>query len=289
MHGLTSKKLEILRVVAHYVILLRTQIQRLVGIKSDRHMRALLQQLCCAGLLQKTRMQVVNDRSGAPAPVYFSTKKGLELIAGLGGGDQDLHACTRTPDWQHLYHWVSVSESHIRLDQAIQRDSRVQLLGWFGEWDEVNPAAKAPEDRFRLYTLLRERPRLVCVPDAAFALAVSTDVSKTYYLEMDLGTSGIRQIASSKSPGYFELFRSGKFRRHFATSADAFSVLHISPTPARRDSLRKAFLSKPGNELHFFAAWNDWIPERLLREPVFYGPQRDEPKPLIDFQRGAAA
>ncbi len=289
MHELTSKKLEILRVVAHYSVLLRTQIQRIVGIRSDRHMRAMLQQLCMTGLLQKTRMQVVNDRSGAPAPVYFSTKKGLELIAGQLGDEQHLHVCTRTPDWQHLFHWVSVSETHVRLDEAVRDDQRVELEGWFGEWDEINPTAKAPEDRFRLYTLLSEKPRLVCVPDAAFALAVSGGFSKTYYLEVDRGTSGIRQIASSKSPGYFELFRSGKFRRHFPTAANSFSVLHVSPTPVRRDLLRKAFATKAGNELHFFCAWNDWVPEKLLKEPIFYGSRLDTAQPLIDFQKGVAA
>ena len=205
MNSVSSRKLNVLKAVCVYYALTRAQIQRIVGVKNDRVMRAILQQLCAAGLLQKTRMQAVNPTAGAPAPVYFPSRLGAELVAAEFGDERYLHVTTKTPDWTHLLHWIGVADFHILLDRAIDQEDAVELLGWFGEWDEINPDAKQPHERYRLFTLIREKPsRLVCAPDAAFALAVGQH-SKIYYLELDRGTSGIRQIANSKTPGYAAL------------------------------------------------------------------------------------
>ena len=57
-------------------------------------------------------------------------------------------------------------------------------------------------------TLIRKKPRLVCAPDAAFSLSVGPH-SKTYFLEVDRGTTGINQIAHSKTPGYAAMAAAG--------------------------------------------------------------------------------
>jgi len=156
MNSVPSRKLNVIKAVCDYYAVDRAQVQRVVGVKNDRVMRAILQQLCAAGLLQKTRMQAVNPAAGAPAPVYFPSRLGAELVAAEFGDERYLHVTTKTPDWTHLLHWTGVSEFHIRLDQAIERQRNVELLGWFGEWDEVNPHAEKPHERYRLFTLIRE-------------------------------------------------------------------------------------------------------------------------------------
>jgi hypothetical protein len=55
----------------------------------------------------------------------------------------------------------------IALDEAISRQTDVKIEGWINEWDIVNKDESVPEKRFRLYTLIRENPRLSCAPDAA--------------------------------------------------------------------------------------------------------------------------
>src|SRR5690606_33426787 len=112
-------------------------------------------------------------------------------------------------------------------DEAAARLDGVDVLGWYGEQDEINPQAEHPQDRFRLYTLIREKPRLVCAPDAAFGLQTGPH-SKCYFLELDRGTSGIKQIAHSKTPGYAALAAEGLHRRFFETTAESFTVLHLS-------------------------------------------------------------
>src|SRR5207237_793739 len=109
------------------------------------------------------------------------------------------------PNWQHLYHWVAVADTHILLDQAAERTPGVSVDEWLGEWSVANPSAVAPEKRFRLYTLLRETPRLVCAPDAAFLLAKG-GFRKVFYLEQDRDTTkSAERVAVSKCQGYAEL------------------------------------------------------------------------------------
>lgn len=271
-----------------YYTLDRSQVQRIVDVRNDRVMRAILQELHELRLVNKTRMQALNPAAGSPAPVYFPTRRGAELVAAEFSDERYLHVCTKTPDWTHLLHWLAVAEFHIRLDQAIARQSAVSLLGWYGEWDEVNPHAKQPHERYRIFTLIREKPRLVCAPDAAFAILVGSH-SKTYYLEFDRGTSGLQQIANSKTPGYAALAAARLHSRHFETTAESFTVLHLSPSPARRDLLRKSIASKVGANLHRFAAFRDWTPEQALTGSIFYAADSDEPQPLVRLPAGGAA
>lgn len=289
MMSLSPRKFAVIKAVCDYYTLTRPMVQALLGVRNDRVMRGLLQELYAGGFIQKTRVEAVNAASGNPAPVWFPSRKGAELVAAETGDERYLRVVTRTPTWMHLWHWLEVAEFHIRLDQAVAMQPAVRLLGWFGEWDEINPQSTKPEERYRLYTVIREKPsKIVCAPDAAFALAVGPH-SKTYYLELDRATSGLQQIASSKSPGYAGLANGGLHRRHFETTTESFTVLHLSPTPARRDQLRQAFASKEGAALHWFASFADWTPERALTEPIFVRTDSDEPRPLIRLPQGGSA
>lgn len=280
MNPPSPRKLAVIKAVCDYYTLTRALIQAIIGVANDRVLRALLQELTVAGLINKTRMQAVNPAAGNPAPVYFPTRMGAELVAAETGEERYLHVCTKTPDWTHLWHWLGIAEAHVRLDQAITLCPEVSLLGWYGEWDEVNPHAATPQERYRIFTLIREKPRLVCAPDAAFALGVGPH-SKSYYLELDRATSGIQQIAASKTPGYAAMLAGRQYLRHFSTTAETFTVLHLSPTPGRRDLLRNAVATKEAAALHWFASSTDWTPEKALTEPIFYRTDSDEPRPLI--------
>lgn len=284
----SSRKLRTMKAVCDYYTLDRSQIQRIVGVSNDRVMRAILTECFQAGFINKTRMQAISPASGSPAPVYFPTRRGAELVAAEFDDERYLHVCTRTPDWTHLLHWLAVAEYHVRLDQAIAMLPTVELLGWYGEWDEVNPLGKSPQERYRIFSLITEKPRLVCAPDAAFALRVGGVHSKMYLLEFDRCSSSISQIVRSKFPGFAGLAQHRLHRRLFETTAELFTVLHISLNPARRDHLRMAAAKQPGAELHRFAAFTDWTPERALTDAIFYATDSDDPQPLVRLPKEGA-
>ncbi len=283
----TDRDLSILRAIARYYVLNRQQIQRLVFPEDSqgRITRRRLQSLIDADLLSRQAMLVCHPSNGAPAPVYYPSLKGNALLAEMTGEDRFLVTATQQPTMHHVWHWLAVSETHITFDEAIRSQdhdpaNNVQIAEWFNEYDIVNPAETVPERRFRLYTLLRSSPRLICAPDAAFLLS-SRGHSKVFYLEQDRATTGVHQIAASKTQGYCVLAEQHGHRRHFPeTTIDSFSVLMIAPNARRRDALRKALREKSGANLWRFASQEDIKPERLLHEPIWY-PIDGEPASLI--------
>ena len=279
---LTERDFSVVRAVARYYVLNRPQIQRLCfpDDHQGRITRRRLQMLVDEKLVNRHRVLVHHPHVGSPGPVYFPSQKGFEFLAEHYEDERFLTGCTQQPQSHQILHWLAVSETHMAIDAAIARQNQVRLLNWFNEWDVVNSEESAPERRFRLYTLLRESPRLVCAPDSAFMLAVGSH-RKAFYLEQDRNTSGIRQIAASKTPGYAALSERQLHRRHFPdTTFDSFSVLAIVPTTQRRDALRRALREKPGAALWKFAAATDLSSETFLFAPVFY-PVDGDAAPLV--------
>lgn len=279
---LTERDFTVVRAIARYYLLNRPQIQRMCfpDDKTGRITRRRLQVLVTEKLINRLRVLVHHPRFGSPGPVYYPSHKGCEFLAEHYEDERFLAGCTQPPQPHHVLHWLAVSETHMALDKAIARQTQVQLCSWFNEWDVVNADESAPDRRFRLYTLLRESPRLICAPDSAFMLAVGQH-RKVFYLEQDRNTSGVRQVAASKTPGYTMLAERQLHRRHFPdTTFDGFSVLAIVPTPQRRDALRKALRDKSGAALWKLAAATDLSPETFLFAPVFY-PIDGEPTPLV--------
>lgn len=268
---ITPYQIEILKTTATYDVVTRAMLQNRCcpNDKDGRVTRKRILQLVQPGLLNKMRMEVVNPAfSGGATPTYFSSRKGLEFLACHTGDDSWLCRPCATPAWQTLLHTLDCAAMHMMFDDAIALQSIAALGGWISEWEVCNAQAKDPGERFRLYTKLSESPRLICNPDFAFMLQVG-GYSKTYYGEVDRSTSGISQIAHSKTPGYAGLAERKLYRRHFETNTDSFFVLHISPTVPRRNAVCKAIADKPGAALWKFAAFTDLRPDTLLFEPVW--------------------
>ncbi|MFO0945628.1 MAG: replication-relaxation family protein [Planctomycetota bacterium] len=284
---LTERDIEILRVLARYYVLSRAQIQSLCfqGESTDgagaRVTRRRLQSLVSDGYINRMRTYIFNPAMGTPAPVYFPAKKGCEFLAVHFGDDRYYAVPFRPPQAELALHWLAISDTHLLMDAAIALQQDVELAGWLNEYDQVNADAESPEDRYRIYTLIRRQPRLVCAPDAAFLLAAYGH-KKVYYLEQDRATSGVRQIAASKTLGYAAMAEMSLHKKHFPDATiPGFAVLMITTDPRRRDALRKEIGKKPGAGLWKFASVTDLRPDTFLFEPVFHGCDDTSPMPLV--------
>jgi hypothetical protein len=268
----TERDIAILQTVCRYYVLSRQQIQRLCfpNDQTNRITRRRLQLLVDGHFINRHVFSVYSLAAGTPGAVYFPAPKACEFLAEHFDDERYLATPTRTPFAHHLFHWLAVSETHITIDAAIARQEAVKLDGWLSEWDVCNPQESAPEKRYRLYTLIRESPRLAAVPDAAFLLSTQGH-SKIFYLEQDRNTSGVRQIAASKTPGYAAVADLKMHRRHFpATTLDSFAVLMVAPDNRRRDALRNAIAGKPGANLWRFVSATDLKPETFLHGEIFF-------------------
>lgn len=276
----TDRDIEILRVIIRYYVLNRQQIQRLVfpDDPNGRVTRRRLQSLYEENLINRLPSREFPSIL-APSPMYFPSRKGCELIAEYDDDERILATPTKAPEY-NIFHWLAVSHTHITIDEAIAKQTAVKIEGWINEWDVVNKDESAAEKRYRLYTLIRESPRLVCAPDAALLLS-ALGHTKIFYLEQDRATSGVQQIASVKTLGFAALAERNLQKRHFNATVPGFTVLMVAPTDRRRDALRKAIAAKPGAALWRFATVSDLTPERALHSPIWYSCGQAEPDPLV--------
>jgi hypothetical protein len=276
---LTDRDVEILLAVCRYYVLTRHQIGRLFfpDDKSGRATRRRLQMLVGQHLLARQSMLYCHPSAGAPASVYYPAPKGTAFLAEHLDDERFHSVTTQAPLPAHIPHWVACSDTHIAFDHA--KSETTKVVEWVNEWDVVNKAETEPEKRYRLYTLVSDKPRVIAAPDCAFLLKKG-DQTAMYYLEQDRATSGIRRIAASKTPGYAELAKRNLHRKHFQPTVEGFRVLMVAPHPKRRDGLRKEFVGKPGCELWRFAAAEDVTPEKVMHEPVWYSCE-GQPVPLV--------
>ena len=137
-----------------------------------------------------------------------------------------------------------------------------------------------PEKHFKLYTLIRPKPKLVCIPDAAFLLSMQ-GFKKVYYVEEDRGTSGADEVAAQKCQGYATLAEEHLHKMHFPDSnVSLFTVLLITPHAVRRESLRRAFKGKPDADLWRFISASDMEPSTLFSADILW-PCEGEPRSLL--------
>lgn len=279
---LQVRDIEILASVARYYTLTRAQVNR-IHFPADadgRITRRRLRLLHESKLINRTSMQVVNPLMGAPAYVYYPSADGCAYLAQELKDDHYKTACTLTPQWMYLYHWVDVADTHIRLDQAVAKFPGVSVPKWISEWTLADPNEKEPEKRYKLYTRLGQR--LVCAPDAGFLLE-KDGFRKAHYLEEDRDTTkNADRVAAQKCHGYAGLFEQRMhIVRHFPlANVEKFTVLVVAPSVNRRESLRKAFSAKPASWLYKFASKTDLAPETFLKAPIWY-PCTGDPAVLV--------
>lgn len=278
---ITERDIQILKSVAEYYVLDRAQIQAIHGKPGEtaaRHLRQRLHDLRAQGWLNATGIQV-----GPRSPThlcYYPSRKGAQLLAEFFSDEKYLTTTTQCPQQHCLFHWLAISDTHIRINQAIALQQEATVARWVNEWDVTNPqeSIHRPERRFYLYTLLSERPRLICAPDWAMLLSIGK--SKVFYGEEDRASDSAERYINGKVKGYAALADRKLHKKHFpeATIED-FTVLMFSPDRRRRDALRFALRGKAGAHLWRFAAKDELTPENLLTEPVFF-PVEGEPGSL---------
>lgn len=284
----TERDIAILLALVRYFVLNRKQVQTLVfpSDTNGRITRRRLQFLVDAKLINRMNVQTYHVGETMPPVVYFPSKLGNEFLSAHFKETKYLLTPFRSPAMHHVQHWVAVTETHICFDQAAGLHSEAKIENWLSEWDVANKDEPNPELHYRLYTLIRQIPKLVCIPDAAFLLTMQGH-KKVFYIEEDRGTSGSEEVAALKYQGYAAMAEGKLHTRHFPdTNVSTFTVLMIAPNATRRDMLKKAMKSKAGAELWRFVDAHDMKPETLFSADILH-PCDGPPRSLIRKKEGA--
>ncbi len=265
-----------LRTARRYKFLLASQYRRwLVPHDKDGSItRQELRKLEAARLLRRLRTEVAGPLS-TTAPTWVITEAGACLLAAkTGDASLLLDAVPNTNDWQNNGHKVALSELVHTIDAAFAAQDYAALGPLYFEYDIINPEAKEPERRYRLFTTEEiGGRRIVCAPDAAFEVIVGKH-RRAYYVELERGSDTPKRVAAKKAPGYGILQR--HFQKHFP-EAQHWRVVFVWPNAGLRDAARQAV--KPAlAENWLFVALPD-ITDHFLHEPVLY--DLAGPRPFI--------
>jgi hypothetical protein len=278
---ITDRDIDVLKALAHYYVLNRKQIEDLFfADRGPRVARRRLEALHDAKLVNRANVQTYHVGEQSPPVVYYPTKLMGEFLKDRTGDERYLLIPHRAPISHHVQHWLAVSDTHILFDHALKSRTDLTIESWLNEWDVANKDESDPQKHFKLYTLIRQQPKLVCIPDAGFLLSTQ-GFKKVFYIEQDRGTSGADEVASQKSKGYAALAEEHLHKKHFPESnVSSFMVLLIAPNQVRRESLRRAFRGKPGADLWRFVAASDMEPSQLFSSDIFF-PCEGDPRALI--------
>ena len=280
---LQDRDFKTLNAIATYFLLNRHQIQPLCfpDDTEGRVTRRRLAAMVKAGYLRRPKQQVPSPIGGTVCPVYYLGAKGRDELAVRLDDPAILAKPVEPPPPAHLEHSLAVSQFQIVLRSAIKQNQTVKMEKWFNEREPINPLS-TPEKYRTLFTELRNRPRLVCNPDAGFLLGREEN-RVVYYLERERGGTGAHQLYKRKHRGYDGLQRTKKHCEHFpdTTYRAGFSVLCVAQSAVHRKQLLKAFKGKPAAEFWRFAAASDLAVETILTSPIWYHAEKADPGPLI--------
>jgi hypothetical protein len=237
-------------------------------------------------VLNATRPETKTLRNNVYCPVFYPSRKGLEILALETGEMKWLRVPTKPPFTQHLGHFLVLTDLRLIVGKAVAAQQLVALDHYYNQFDMTNPESEEPSERFRLHTTISKEPRqVVCVPDAAFNLGLN-GVSKAFYLELENGGNPPAVAARKKAPGYAGLFEKKLHQRHFPGAVEEFTILMVAPHEGWRKELQREFSKKPQAKLYKFAARKDLTPETFLFHPVWHT-CAGECQSLILLPRGA--
>ena len=267
---ITEQNLLVLRTLAKYYVLSRAMIQEYCfpHVKSARSVCERLRKLKNAGYISQASMEVVVRGQNA-VPVYHPNKKTAETLAAYYGDAAYKNIFCKPPSGRLLFHWLEISKMHRVVDLAVELSNDISMPEFYNEWEPINKDALKSNQRFSLYSEIQKEPSIVCAPDAGF-LIEKGDRRKVFYMEIDRGTDSIKRICSKKPRGFARLQELNLHFEHFPTATvDEFSVLFVTTTEYRRDSLLERFQDIGGNLLWKFATYSDVTPDSFFFKPVW--------------------
>src|SRR5207302_351216 len=91
--------------------------------------------LLAEGLINVTRAETVTLRNNVHVPVFYPSRKGVELLALKTGEMKYLLTPTRPPYSQHLAHFVALTDLRVRIKKAVAAQDFYRLDQYYNQFD----------------------------------------------------------------------------------------------------------------------------------------------------------
>lgn len=245
----TDRDLLILKALNNYRYLKTSQIKRLVFADNST--------------LQSTRRRLrflENHRfiskvtpffqlgKGKPELAYFLDKTGVDYLTELGLSSKFWR---KAKDVKHIFleHALDLSDFRINLELALEQKSQVFLDTFIADFEMRAQSDKSlGKNRYKLYSKVLHpinRESYVVYPDALIILS-SGHHKQLYYLEIDRGTEGLKQIRD-KLIGYNLFYKKELFKKY--GDFHGFKVLIQTSSPKRALNIRNTLLEQGGESM----------------------------------------
>jgi hypothetical protein len=221
------------------------------------------------------------------APVYVLTVQGsCELARLTNDASYILRADTSLQQWQSIPHYRKLTVFQMRIDKAIETQSRIQLTDLTFEHKIIDPKAKDYAKKFYLYQ--RFEGGIICIPDVAFVLRADGLKPRVFFVELETGAKGPQEVWEGKWKGLLQMHLTKRYQALFPGTHDMRVVCacpHLPFLKSMREEMKTAEGElKPGANLWLLVDINEIKnarPEELLTKPIFWKANGDHPLPLV--------
>ena len=164
---LSPKLVAILRVLRRYFFATTAQIRDAVA-PSDKDgsvTREQMRKLLAHGYVRRHEPRLLEHGKTTAPPVYLPTIKGCcALATSTGDVNHILQVEPTFKDWLSIHHYTALTALHMTIDAAFAGQKHVTQHSLYFEHEVVQPDALEPSKRFRLNTVVSEKPYVVCCP-----------------------------------------------------------------------------------------------------------------------------
>lgn len=289
--SLTARDIEVLQKTFDYGIVTTNQIACVLT-APKRSMRRCMARLFQQGLLKRTDM--LSFHGGSPTPAYTLSKDAVHFLAQHYADDRYFKHLTKMPGKQFVPHSVAVSDTHIIIDQAIASQNRVTLDAWWHEQQNISSIESTYKTIGMDFGIpAATKGRITCFPDFVCQMSLGTQ-SCLFLGEEDRDSYWAKKFCARKEPGYKRLLATKYHRIHFdqilATVPELFRIMVVTPTPARRDAIRRAAATMFKNDPPVFRSlWrfasktgpDAMTADSCLHGKIWYTMDEAEAQPLI--------
>lgn len=236
----------------------------------------------------RTRMRLLFDNGyvNTPGPttihrvplgesVYWLSRKGAEIVAGLQGEPLRRFPWRRQPRYALLGHDLAVNDVRLALMQACQQDETLTLSRWIAE----SELFAYPDTVAVLQSKGKPQKRQVR-PDGFFVIRRQGDKHPfAFLLEMDMATKDNPRFVREKvEPGRVYL-KSDTFRRRFGLRYGRYLVV---TSGVRRLANMKAAAEQAGESgLFYFTTYQAVTSASVLHRPIWYLAGETAPRGIL--------
>lgn len=281
---LAARLVAILRLLRRFYYLRTAQIRDWIAPhdKDGSITRDCMRTLLAPAFVRRHHPKMVDGMTGTAPPVYVLTLKGSCALAEATGDSSLLLTVEPTfRDWMSLNHYCALSQFHMTIDKAIAAQELVKQRSLLFEHEVVDPNAKDPAHKYRLYTRIDDKV-LFC-PDSAMETEVNGHC-RAWYVEREMGSDTPTRVSAKRYKGVLGIATTQKWKNHFPAARD-FRVLVVCPYEGWMNLLRKEMQNRPGKEHWLFCDVRKIKAETFLHEPLLYTVDKG-PYPFVPAPSG---